>query len=460
MAFVSTATSVGLIILFVCFWRTACSSANRVFTKNPVIIVSMDGMFWKVLKDKRVKTHNLDFVARTGVKAKAMRSVTPTFTYPNHHSMLTGLYPEIHGIVSNQFWDPIYKETFVYEYTCSNRDPKFYNDSEPIWLTLQKRGGSAGIYFWPGYAGYTEMPKFYEPGMCLPGINCSIKETYMRRPGVHCEVDHYQPYLSRIDKVIGWLKSDQPPQFVAIYVVQPDVEGHQYGPNSTEFFDAIIHVDSDVVGYLLQQLYNNGMLDTVNLLFVSDHGFVEIDPQRVILLNDYITPDSYRLIDEGTMAHIWPNQGKEEEIYRNLTINKHPRIKVYKRDDIPENLHWKHNRRIPPIWVQPDPGWLVVSQRYDPGKGAHGYPGTYEDMWSVFFARGPAFREGLVSEPFDAVDLYPLMCNLLGIEPLPNNGSFNNVKMLLKDVAPNTTNTLLNLINYITIFVLLYVIIN
>ena len=358
------------IFFFVRFVAALPSSYHKMLlTQNPVIIVSMDGMFWKTFKNKRVDLHNLDFVARTGVKAEAIHSVTPSLTYPNHHSILTGLYPESHGIVSNQFWNPIYNETFVYEYTCSNMDPKFYNDSEPIWLTLQKRGGRSGMFFWPGYAGYTERPTFYEKESCLPGINCSNSETYANRAGVHCMVDNNKPHSSRIDKILNWLQRDRPPQFIALYVEQPDLEGHFFGPNSTGFFNATELVDSTVVGYLLQQLHARRILDSVNLMFVSDHSFVEIDPEKEILLDDNIGPDSYRLIQDGTMGHIWPNCGKEEEIYRNLTINKHPRVEVYKKADIPEALHWQRNRRIPPLWVQPEPGWLVVrqSQRYDTG---------------------------------------------------------------------------------------------
>lgn len=80
--------------------------------------------------------------------------------------LLTGLYPESHGIVSNKFWDPVYQEKFIYDYDCSDSDPKFYNASEPIWLTLQKQGGRSGIYFWPGSRGYPEKPIFYEKPFC------------------------------------------------------------------------------------------------------------------------------------------------------------------------------------------------------------------------------------------------------------------------------------------------------
>ena len=75
-------------------------------------------------------------------------------------------------------------------------------------------------------------------------------------------------------------------------------------------------------------------------------------------------------------------------------------------------------------------------------------------MWSIFFARGPAFREGFESKTFDSVDLYPLMCHLIGIEPLPNNGSFDRVKTMLREFAPNMGQARTSF-NYVTIVMML-----
>lgn len=60
------------------------------------------------------------------------------------------------------------------------------------------------------------------------------------------------------------------------------------------------------------------------------------------------------------------------------------------------------------------------------------------DMKSFFRAVGPDFQKNVMVDPFDMVDLYPLMCHLLGIEPEIHDGNFNNTeKMLLpKEVTP------------------------
>ena len=52
-------------------------------------------------------------------------------------------------------------------------------------------------------------------------------------------------------------------------------------------------------------------------------------------------------------------------------------------------------------------------------------------MFPFFLAHGPAFKSQYVSPPIESIDVYPLMCRLLGIEPHPNDGSFENIKGIL-----------------------------
>ena len=183
--------------------------------KETVILVSKDGMGWQFISGKFADTPILDAVGQQGVRSKHLFNVVPTKTWPNHHSYLTGLYPESHGIVSNKFWDPVYQEKYIYDYDCSDSDPKFYNASEPIWLTLQKQGGRSGVYFWPGSRGYHENPTFYEKPFCK--VNCSAIDPrdlpkYQNRTHplwlgykyIHCVYNYTEPSQSRIDKVVNW----------------------------------------------------------------------------------------------------------------------------------------------------------------------------------------------------------------------------------------------------------------
>lgn len=59
-----------------------------------------------------------------------MRSQFPSYTFPNHFSMVTGVHPEIHGIVNNRFHDRYLNATFSYK-DLSRKDPKWWN-YEPV----------------------------------------------------------------------------------------------------------------------------------------------------------------------------------------------------------------------------------------------------------------------------------------------------------------------------------------
>lgn len=241
----------------------------------PLIIVSLDGMDWRIQQRHIVNTPNFNFITDTGVRAEYLRNVVPSETWPNHHTILTGLFPESHGIVANTFWDPVYEEMFIFGYDCSNFDPKFYNDSEPIWLTLQKQGGRSASYFWPAITSYAEKPTYYEKETCLvdcSAINSKDLPRYRNRtlpgfpPYVHCVFDLRKPWPDRVNKTIEWLLMDDPPQFIALYFEEPDNIGHRRGPSSPEYKDMVERVDRDAVGLLLTKLRESDLLDKVSLL--------------------------------------------------------------------------------------------------------------------------------------------------------------------------------------------------
>ena len=107
--------------------------------------------------------------------------------------------------------------------------------------------------------------------------------------------------------------------------------------------------------------------------------------------------------------------------------------------DVPSYLHYTKNKLIPPLLILPKRGWILYDQRPKKPpkkylKGGHGYdPYLSDEMQAIFFARGPAFKRGVTMEPFESVNVYPLLAHLLGIKPKPNNGSLSVFKHILKD---------------------------
>lgn len=62
----------------------------------------------------------------------------------------------------------------------------------------------------------------------------------------------------------------------------------------------------------------------------------------------------------------------------------------------------------------------------------HGWQAS-KDLGAIFYARGPSFKRGYkTKQALQAIDVYPLLCHLLGIKSLPNNGSMENMKEILQ----------------------------
>src|SRR5262249_7899325 len=136
----------------------------------------------------------------------------PALTFPNHYSVVTGLYPSHHGIVSNVMRDPAMPDRFTMS-AATSRDP-FWWGGEPIWVTAIRQGRRASTMFWPG----------------------SEVEIHGVRPTAWRPFDSKLPASSRTAQVLEWLRlpDAERPSFIALYYEDVDHAGHESGPASQE----------------------------------------------------------------------------------------------------------------------------------------------------------------------------------------------------------------------------------
>lgn len=113
----------------------------------PLIVISLSGIRPDFLD--RGKTPALDYFRRCGVHASAMHPVYPSNTMPNQYSLVTGLYPQSHGIVNNIFFDNETGVVFDFQQSSSMSDARFWK-GEPIWVTAKKQGKSSFVDKWAG----------------------------------------------------------------------------------------------------------------------------------------------------------------------------------------------------------------------------------------------------------------------------------------------------------------------
>lgn len=382
---------------------------------NPVILISMDGFRWDYTE--RTYTPNFDFLIEGGVKAESLIPVFPTFTFPNHLSIVTGLYPENHGIVSNRMYDEVFDAWYtIGEGSESVPESRWY-EGEPIWVTTEKQGKVTATYFWPG----------------------SEAEINGERPTYWYTYDGSTSNETIIDQLLAWLDlpDSERPVFMTAYLNDANYWGHILGPESVEMDTVIQGLDVDL-GRLIAGLTTRDLLNKVNIIITADHGMTEIDRDSMIFLGDYINLSDVTMVGWSPVAAIIPNEGLEDSIYNSL-VNAHTRFSVYKKEETPEHLHYRNHRRITPIIGIADEGWSISTRSYYDSHpdaytgGTHGYDPLLLSMHGIFLAYGPDFKDGLSIPSFQNIHIYELIAKVMDIEPTITDGSLDVVAGMLED---------------------------
>jgi len=370
-----------------------------------VIVVSFDGFRWDYTD--LYDTPNMDEMASHGVKADRMIPSFPTKTFPNHYSLATGLYPDHHGIINNSFYAPDLKGIYRMGDSRMVTNPDAYF-GEPIWVTAEQQGVKSASYFWVG----SEAP---------------VKGTY---PSYWKKYNESVPYRDRVDQVIKWIKLpiDKRPGLVMLYFDEPDHTGHSTGPEHSEIEKTIEYLDS-VLGYLRSKIEELAYGDRVNLILLSDHGMASISPDRYVNIRDYIPEYWTNHIVGGNPVYLLdPAEGYMDSI--SASLNPVQGVMAWQKEDIPEHLHYGSSPRFPGILVLADSGWSIGTGDNPSGYsgGAHGYDIAFSQMHTIFYAEGPAFKQGYTLPAFSNVEVYGIISHILGLDPAGNDGDLAKVR--------------------------------
>jgi predicted AlkP superfamily pyrophosphatase or phosphodiesterase len=378
------------------------SPAQKIEDLRPtVVLVSIDGFRPDYLD--RTPSPNLHKLAESGVRGSLIPCF-PSKTFPNHYSIVTGLYPAEHGIVANTFED-----AQLGTFKLSDHDQLIKTGwwgGEPFWVTAEKQGQHTGIEYWPGAEAAIE------------GVRPKYWEAYDKKKSSH----------ARAEQILSWLDLPQQerPTFLSVYFDVVDTAGHEFGPDSEEVKQEIAKVD-EAIGTMLDGLEERGIADKINLVIVSDHGMASMSRERVVLLDDYLDPESLEFVEQGPAMLFKIKDGNAKQVLNKLA--KVPHLKIYARDDTPARWHYRANTRITPYVGMVDEGWAVTTRKYlqahpkYPERGNHGFDNDLMSMRAIFIAHGPAFKKGAELPAVSNINIYSLMSELLALKPARNEGN-------------------------------------
>ncbi len=383
--------------------------------KPYLIFISTDGFRYDYAK--KYNAENLLKFSNQGVSAKAMLPSFPSITFPNHWSLITGLYPSHHGLVDNFFYDYSRKEFYAMSKKENAEDGSWYG-GVPLWSLAEKQGVVSASLQWVGSAS--------EAG--------GIRPTYYY---------HYHEKFTpeeKISKVINWLKlpEDVRPHFISLYFPEVDAAGHHYGPESDETKNAVKLVDF-AIGNLLKKVNELG-LKNVNFIFVSDHGMIKVDKENPLSIPEILLDkERFDIYNSQTLLRVVvKNPNEIKAVYHQLKSTKTDDYKVILTKRFPRKLHYgtkddKYNR-IGQILLVPNAPKIFLEKGKSTSVGKHGYnPRKTPEMKAVFYAWGEVFKNNFEIGEFSNVNVYPLVAKILGLKITePIDGKVSVLEKTLK----------------------------
>ncbi|KAH7950810.1 hypothetical protein HPB52_001936 [Rhipicephalus sanguineus] len=337
-----------------------------------VLLFMVDGLRWDYLSEPHLP--GFEELADTGVKAEYVVPVMPANSYPNCYSIVTGLYAERHGFVQNYMYDEKYDDYFLMAPHPNASNPHWWNHAEPVWVTAEKNGLRTGMYYWDGCQVEIRGVK---PTICFPYRNFGKWPTAER-----------------------------------------DTKA--------------------------------ALSEALSIIVVSDHGMTDtsLDKNELIDIEPHIdASDIHCMLDGGAFSMLRPHRGKIDKVYAKLKSANIKGLNVFRKEELPESYHLRDSYLTQPIVLTTDPGYLLVKLRLTESEkqmpksnrtvgGGHGYdPMKLADMRAIFLATGPGLKQGFQSGPIRMVDHYNVICRQLGIQPLENSGSLENVRDIFVDGA-------------------------
>ena len=420
--------------------------------KNKLIILSADAMVTEDLELFSTLPGYQKYLDG-GCRINRVESVYPTVTYPCHTTMMTGNYPDRHGVTSN----------FVLAFNQKPTPWNRYADvicSRDIFTACREKGLTTAAVFWPVTGCHKDID--YKIPEYVPENGETIEQAF-RKMG--CEEDMIRiveknssilkewghPYIDEfiIACACDILREKQP-DVILIHPANIDGARHQYGVFHERVSQAVVDTDR-FVQQLMGVQEELGLAEQTNLVVTSDHGQMEV--QRIMNLNvmlaDYgfldVREDGYvadwraDCLSNGLSAVVYLKNPLDEKLYQRVfqLLRWMRNEGVYGIGEVltAEEAEEKYRLNGPFSFVlesddytsfgENTSGPLVESfgdRDYRYGRASHGYY-PQKGPQPVFMAKGPDFAESAVLEKGRLIDQAPTYAMLLGVELPDTDGT-------------------------------------
>lgn len=422
---------------------TSASGADHLIPAKDrmVVVISLDGFPAWALEDPRLPVPMLRRLQKEGSFAKRMTPVNPTYTWPNHTTMVTGVPPLVHGVMHNGLL--IHDGPTVPVRVDPNRDKREMVHAPTVYDLAYQHGLTTAEVDWPATKNaHTFTWEFQEN----PDAKGAIEQELIAAGALtadDCAQFMHTPPAWRDET---WTRAGvhiiatHKPNLLLFHLLNLDASNHSYGPKSWASASAFAYIDA-CVQEIINAIATSGWRDRTTVFVVSDHGFKTA--KRNIRLNavlyqhgllkaegNAIKCDAYVLAEGGCgLVYITNPENREKlaprlkEILRSTEgVERVAEPSEYAALGLPTP---QESNQSPDLIVFPSEGYSIYPQTYegapvsDIGAGGslgyHGWPNSDPDMDAIFIAWGYGIHAGVQLDRISNQDVAPTVADFLGL---------------------------------------------
>lgn len=381
-----------------------------------------------------------------GVGIREVRSVYPTITYPCHTTMITGVFPDKHGVTGNLTLHPGQTRLLPWMW-----DSKYNLWKQDIFTTAKKAGYSTSAVFWPVTGNHpsidhlideywiqseddTPREAFSRMGSDEQMIRIVEKNSHGVKRPLHPVLDTFI-----VDCACDVIRECHP-DILFLHPADIDWARHQYGVFNDQVTKTVEATDR-YIGQIMKAVEESGALSETNLVLVSDHGQRSID--RIVNLNVCLAKAGLIHLNEngtfldwdawclsgGMSAQVYLKHPADKELCKKTAellsaMQKDPACgieQIFTREEargehLDGNFSFILEASEKTSFGDAFLGPLVSgfeNSDYRYGHATHGYLPA-KGPQPVFWAKGPDFQEHMILEHAALVDEAPTLAALLG----------------------------------------------
>ena len=381
-------------------------------------------------------------IISSGSLAKNITSIYPTQTYPIHASIITGTYPEAHGIISNARFTPGVEKPGWFWYRKDVQVPTLYDRAKAAGL-------SVGSLLWPGAAGAKIDFNFPEikptrrdeslPWLVLRNGTPGFVLSMLLRHGRLLKALNSYHLDNFIAKSAAYALRRKRPNLMLVHFLDLDQQRHHHGFLSPEAKQTLQDQDSRI-GNIIRAAKQAGIFERTSFIILGDHGHMDVTHK--INLNVALREAGLLTLNgNGRLAdwQAWSHAcGGSAQVYINASADKTARDRVY---GILQSLKSRPDCGIDAIFNRRDIRKLrlrdsmdymleaargyyftntkrgkLIEPAEDNQKSSHGYLPTRQGYQPLLLAFGAGIKQGMSLTNVRMIDLAPTMANLLGLD--------------------------------------------